>query len=226
MEIRAVVFDAYGTLFDINSAVLEASLSIGLQGQALSNLWRRRQLEFTWLWSLMGKYEDFWSLTRAALDSVLQELGVERDAPKLERLMQAYWEPRLFPDVMPALDALPRLPLVILSNGSPEMLQSAVRYNHLESRFAQIISADRVKIYKPSPQVYVLATDSVGLSAEDILFISSNWWDAWGAKAFGYTVCCCNRSERQMGFSRSAPDLVVARLDHIADSIAVRTLLT
>jgi 2-haloacid dehalogenase len=81
---------------------------------------------------------------------------------------------------------------------------------------------DRVKIYKPSPQAYWLATDSVGLSAEDILFVSSNWWDAWGAKSFGYTVCCCNRSDRQMGFSRSAPDLVVARLDHIADSIAVQ----
>jgi 2-haloacid dehalogenase len=215
MQIRAVVFDAYGTLFDTNSAVLEASRSLGLQGQALPNLWRQRQLEFTWLWSLMGKYEEFWSLTRAALDSVLQELGVERDGPKVERLMQAYWAPQVFPDVIPALDALGRLPLVILSNGSPEMLQSAVRYNHLESRFAQIISADRVKIYKPSPQVYALATDSVGLSAEDILFVSSNWWDAWGAKAFGYTVCSCNRSDRQMGFSRSAPDLVVARLDHI-----------
>jgi 2-haloacid dehalogenase len=215
MQIRAIVFDAYGTLFDTNSAVLEASRSLGLQGQAFSNLWRQRQLEFTWLWSLMGKYEEFWSLTRVALDSVLQELGVERDGPKVERLMQAYWAPQVFPDVIPALDALGRLPLVILSNGSPEMLQSAVRYNHLESRFAQIISADRVKIYKPSPQVYALATDSVGLSAEDILFVSSNWWDAWGAKAFGYTVCCCNRSDRQMGFSRSAPDLVVARLDHI-----------
>jgi 2-haloacid dehalogenase len=222
MQIRAVAFDAYGTLFDANSSVLEASLSIGLQDQAFSNLWRQRQLEFTWLWSLMGKYEDFWSLTRAALDSVLHELGAERDEPKLERLMQAYWKPQVFPDVMPALDALPRLPLVILSNGSPEMLQSAVRYNHLESRFAQIISADLVKVYKPSPQVYALATDSVGLSAEDILFVSSNWWDAWGAKAFGYTVCCCNRSDSQMSFSRFAPDLVVARLDHIADSIAVQ----
>ena len=216
------MFDAYGTLFDTNSAVLEASLPLGLQGQAFSNLWRQRQLEFSWLWSVMGKYEDFWSLTRAALDSVLQELGVERDQSKLERLMQAYWEPQVFPDVMPALDALARLPLVILSNGSPEMLQSAVRYNHLESRFAQIISADRVKVYKPSPQVYALATDAVGLSAEEILFVSSNWWDAWGAKAFGYTVCCCNRSDRQMGFSRSAPDLVVTRLDYIADSIAVQ----
>ncbi len=221
MQIRAVAFDAYGTLFDIHSSVLEASLSIGLQGQAVSNLWRQRQLEFTWLWSLMCKYEDFWSLTRAALESVLQELDVAIDEPKLQRLMRAYWEPQVFPDVMPALDALPRVPLVILSNGSPEMLQSAVRSNHLESRFAQIISADRVKIYKPSPQVYALATDSLGLSAEDILFVSSNWWDAQGAKAFGYTVCCCNRSDRQMGSSRSAPDLVVGRLDHIADSLAV-----
>jgi 2-haloacid dehalogenase len=225
MQIRAVVFDAYGTLFDANSAVVEASLSTGLQGQAFANLWRQRQLEFTWLCSLMGNYEDFWSLTRAALDSVLQELGVERDGPELERLMQAYWEPPVFPDVMPALDALPQLPLVILSNGSPEMLQSALRRNHLESRFAQIISADRVKMYKPSPRVYALAADSVGLSAENILFVSSNWWDAWGAKEFGYTVCRCNRSERQMGFSPSVPDLVVARLDRIADSIAVRSIL-
>jgi 2-haloalkanoic acid dehalogenase type II len=126
MQIRAVAFDAYGTAFDADSAVLEASLSVGQRGHAFSNLWRQRQLEFTWPWSLMGKYEDFWSLTRAALDSVLHELGVERDEPKLERLMQAYREPQVFPDVMPASDALPQLPLVILSNGSPEMLQSAV----------------------------------------------------------------------------------------------------
>ena len=222
MPIRAVAFDAYGTLFDAHSAVLEASRSMGLDGQAFSNLWRQRQLEFTWLCSLMGRYEDFRSLTRAALDSVLQEFRIERDQSRLERLMQAYGEPQVFPDVLPALDALSRLPLVILSNGSPEMLQAAVGCNHLESRFTQILSADHLKIYKPSPQVYALATDSLGLSAEEILFVSSNWWDAWGAKAFGYKVCCCNRSGKPMGSLRLAPDLVVASLDQIADSIAVQ----
>ena len=218
------MFDAYGTLFDPHSAVLEASRSLGLElgldGQALSDLWRQRQLEFTWLGSLMGRYEDLWSLTRAALDSVLQQLRVERDESSLERLMRAYWEPPAFPDVLPALDALSRLPLVILSNGSAEMLHSAVHCNHLESRFAQVISVDRVKLYKPSPQVYALATGSLGLSAEEILFVSSNWWDAWGAKAFGYTVCCCNRPGKAMALARLAPDLVVAGLDQIADAIA------
>jgi 2-haloacid dehalogenase len=219
MKVKAIAFDAYGTLFDINTCVIQASEPLGLEGQAISTRWRQRQLEFTWLSSLMGKYEDFWSLTRAALQCALGELGVEIDESGLNALLEAYRTPGVFTDVMPMLDSTGGLPLVILSNGTPGMLQSAVRHNDLESRFQEIISVDRVKTYKPSPQVYALGPEALKLPAAEILFISSNWWDAWGAKTFGYTVCWCNRSGAKTQFPHFAPDFTVAGLDQVTPSI-------
>jgi len=130
--------------------------------------------------------------------------------------MEPYLFPSAFPDVRPALEALKGSPLAILSNGSPRMLESAVRHNGLESYFIEIISADRVKTYKPSPQVYALGTETLKLPAGEILFVSSNSWDAAGAKAFGYRVCWCNRSMTEMEYLGCAPDLVVPQLDQVA----------
>jgi len=113
------------------------------------------------------------------------------------------------------LESLKGLRLAILSDGSPQMLESAVRHNVLESLFAEIISVDRVRAYKPSPHVYALGTEILRLPAPEILFVSSNWWDAGGAKAFGYKVCWCNRSKTEMEFLDGAPDLTVTRLDQI-----------
>ncbi len=164
----------------------------------------------------MQRYEDFWDVTDAALRSSLRQLQIEASEVQIRGLMQAFLSPATFPDVRPPLDTLAhRGPLAILSNGSPKMLDSAVHENDLSSYFAEIISVDRVKTYKPSPLVYALACEVLSLAPREILFISSNSWDAAGAKAFGFQVCWCNRSKgymEQMGF---AADLTVVQLDQI-----------
>jgi 2-haloacid dehalogenase len=212
---RAFIFDAYGTLFDVHAVVQSDGVGITGDLPALAQLWRRKQLEYTWLRALMERYEDFRHVTEAALRAAVQELSLEATEQQLERLMQAYFSPAAFEDARPALEALHRSPLAILSNGTPEMLDSAVRHNGLESYFSAIISVERVKTYKPSPRVYALGPEILNLPAEEILFVSSNLWDAAGAKAFGYQVCWCNRLGAEMGDLAFAPDYVVRRLDQM-----------
>jgi 2-haloacid dehalogenase len=216
MRPRAFVFDAYGTLFDIHSVVLGAANHIPGDLQALSRLWRQKQLEYTWLRALMERYQDFWEVTEAALRSAARQLEVGVTTSQLDGLMQAYLSPPAFPDARRALQALQDVPLAILSNGSPKMLASAVEHNGMQSYFAEVISVDRVKTYKPSPRVYSLAPEILRLPASEILFVSSNWWDAAGAKAFGYKVCWCNRNNEQASQLGFPADLTVAGLDQIA----------
>jgi 2-haloacid dehalogenase len=218
MKPRAVVFDAYGTLFDVHTVVTHGR-DIDGDIRALSVLWRQRQLEYTWLRSLMDRYEDFWSIREAALRSASRQLRIAIDDEGLDRLMKAYLFPTAFEDVKPVLKSLKAVPLVILSNGSLEMLESAVRHNGFESFFTELISVDRARIYKPSPRAYSLGTESLRLAASDILFVSSNSWDGSGAKAYGYTVCWCNRQNQEGEFLEGKLDLTVTRLDHIADLI-------
>ena len=131
--------------------------------QAPSALWRQKQLEYTWLRSLMERYEDFWDVTEAALRAAVTQLKIQASAAKLHGIMRAYLRPSAFPDVTEALDALRGAPLAILSNGSPKMLYSAVDHNGLTSYFAEVISVDRLKTYKPSPKVYGLAHQVPGV---------------------------------------------------------------
>jgi 2-haloacid dehalogenase len=212
---RAFLFDAYGTLFDVHSVVLRAGAGITGDLEGLSQLWRQKQLEFTWLRALMDRYQDFWQITEAALRTALAQLHTEASESQVRRLLDGYLAPSVFPDARAALDALGDFPRAILSNGTPLMLEAAVRNNGLESHFSSIISVDPVKTYKPSPKVYQLGPQILGLQAEEILFVSSNAWDAAGAKAFGYSVCWCNRSGLQMERLGFAPDLVVTSLDQI-----------
>jgi 2-haloacid dehalogenase len=218
MNPRAFVFDAYGTLFDVHSVVVQAA---NLPGdlQALSALWRQKQLEYTWLRSLMERYQDFWDVTEAALHAAVTQLKIQASDAELHGLMQAYLRPSAFPDVREALDALQGAPLAILSNGSPKMLASAVQHNSLTPYFAEIISVDRVRTYKPSPRVYALAPEVLGFPPEEILFVSSNSWDVAGAKAFGYKVCWCNRSQGHMEHLGFSADLTISRLDQIPDCL-------
>jgi 2-haloacid dehalogenase len=186
---QAIIFDAYGTLFDVHSVIRNSAAGVSGDLEALSQLWRQKQLEYTWLRALMDRYEDFWYITQDALRSAVQQLSIGATDQQLESLMQAYLVPPAFPEVTVSLEAVKGLPLAILSNGSPAMLESAVRYNLVESYFSEIISVDRVKTYKPSPRVYELGSKTLNLPAAEILFVSSNLWDAAGAKAFGYPVC-------------------------------------
>jgi 2-haloacid dehalogenase len=200
---KAFLFDAYGTLFDVHSVVRCGGANLVGDLPALSQLWRQRQIEFTWLRALMERYEDFWHITEAALRSAVRELSIPATDEQIQRLMAAYLCPPVFADARSALEALKGSPLAILSNGSPKMLDAAVRGNGLESYFTEIISVDRVKTYKPSPRVYALGPQLLNVSVEEILFVSSNLWDAAGAKAFGYPVCWCDRSGTEMRASSS-----------------------
>jgi len=212
---RAFLFDAYGTLFDVHSVLLRAGTGLTGDLEALSQLWRQKQLEFTWLHALMERYRDFAYITEAALRTALEQLHINATERQIAQLLDAYLSPASFPDSKPALDALRDFPCAILSNGTPAMLQAAVHTNGFDACFAHLISVDQVKTYKPSPKVYQLGPDTLKLPAAEILFVSSNAWDAAGAKAFGYSVCWCNRTGRAMDQLGFAPDLVISSLDQI-----------
>ena len=191
MTIRGYVFDAYGTLFDVHS-IVDAGAAITPEPAALSLLWRQKQLEYTWLRSLMGRYEDFWAITEAALRYAVRRLDIAAGEAQIQALMNAYLRLACFPDVR---DALARLaaPRAILSNGAPKMLEAAVRSSGLAPLLDHVISVDRVRIYKPAAAVYALGPETLGIQADELLFVSSNAWDVAGAKAFGYRVAWCNR---------------------------------
>jgi 2-haloacid dehalogenase len=214
---RAILFDAYGTLFDIHSVVVRAGTGIAGDLDALSQLWRQKQLEFTWLRTLMDRYQDFEKITEDALRTAIEQLHLAATEAQVRKLLDAYLTPAVFPDAKAALEALRDFPRAILSNGSPKMLEAAVRSNGLESYFSGVISVDQVKTYKPSPRVYQLGPEALHTPAQEILFVSSNAWDAAGAKAFGYSVCWCNRSGRPMDRLGFAPDFIVSSLDQLSD---------
>ena len=212
--IRGYVFDAYGTLFDVHS-VVEAGREITSDPAALSTTWRQKQLEYTWLRALMGTYADFWVVTEAALRYSIRRLGLAATEAQVRRLMDAYLSLACFPEVQAALGRLAGRPRAVLSNGSPGMLAAAVTASALTALLEHVISVDRVKTYKPSPLVYALGPQILGIAAGELLFVSSNGWDVAGAKSFGYQVAWCNRTgapEEALGVS---PDLVVGSLDKL-----------
>ncbi len=214
-DIRALVFDAYGTLFDVHS-VVSACREVTPDPEALSREWRTKQLEYTWLCALMGRYRDFWEVTGAALRFALRRLEVKATPAQIERLMSAYLTLHPFPEVAETLRGLhPRYPLAILSNGSPQMLQSVVQSSGLEPYLQHVLSVDIVETYKPSPSVYALAPRKLGLAKERVLFVSSNSFDVIGAKAYGFQVVWCNRAKGPLDELGVAPDASVAGLDEI-----------
>ena len=209
------MFDAYGTLFDVHSIVLHGDHGLKGDLQALSGLWRRKQLESTWLLALMERYENFWKVSGDALRASVRELRIEATEVQLQQLMDGYLSPSPFPEVKSALESLDWIPKAILSNGTPGMLKSAVAHSGMTSGFAHIISVDQVRTYKPSPRVYALGPEILQIPVAEILFVSSNGWDAAGAKAYGYQVCRCDRSGAEVDSIGFAPDFTVNGLDQI-----------
>lgn len=193
MPIKAVVFDAYGTLYDTHSVAAAAEESFPGHGELITQLWRIKQLEYSWLRSLMGRYENFADITRDALAYALRVLGLSADADVIDRLMAKYLALDLYPEAAEALAALKTCRRAILSNGSPSSLQALVRNSGLDKVFDAIISVDAVKIYKPSPRTYALIEPALGVGPADVLFVSSNPWDVCGAKAFGLNVAWIER---------------------------------
>jgi len=193
--IRACVFDAYGTLFDVASAAAACRDVLGDDAARLSALWRDKQLQYTWLRAVQGRHADFWQVTGDALDFTMEGLG--RTDPALrERLMRLYLTLAPFPEVVETLRDLRArgLGTAILSNGSPAMLAAAVESAGLQNLLDAVLSVEEVGIYKPHPSVYQLAVDRLGVPAYAIAFMSSNGWDAYGASAFGMRVIWCNRT--------------------------------
>src|SRR5262249_11678764 len=190
--------------------------SVTSDPHALSTLWRQKQLEYTWLRSLMGRYEDFWAVTEQALRFALRRLSIAASESQVSALLDAYLTLACFPDVRSALERLEGHPLGILSNGSPRMLDRAVQSSSLHGTLRHVLSVDSVKVYKPSPRVYELGPRAFGVPAGEMLFVSSNAWDVAGAKSFGYRVCWCNRNRAPMELLGVTPDFEVDRLDRIA----------
>lgn len=215
--IKAMVFDAYGTLFDVHSVIALCNELFPEQGPALSHLWRAKQLEYTWLLSLMARYEDFWRVTEKALRFACQALKLPYDEAQQAQLLEAYLRLEPYPEVHQALTALARYPLAILSNGSPAMLEPLVSNAGLQGTFAHVISVDELKIYKPSPQVYQLAVDKLGLEAPAIGFVSSNSFDIIGATAFGFRTFWVNRAANPLDELGVLPTMTISKLTDLVE---------
>ncbi len=211
--IRACVFDAYGTLFDYASAASRCHEVPQTLREKLNLLWREKQLHYTWLRALQGRHADFWQVTGDALDFALETAGID-DAALRERLMSQYLRLEAFPEVPQVLQRLKAagLKTAILSNGSPEMLEAAVRHAKLDSLLDAVLSVEAVGVYKPHPKVYQLAVDRLGLEPRAIAFQSSNAWDAWAASAFGLRVVWCNRYGQRAERLPGQPDREIASL--------------
>lgn len=209
---KALVFDAYGTLFDVHSVIQACEREFPGQGAALSRDWRAKQLEYTWLRSLMARYEDFWGVTGAALEFSCRARGLVLAPETKARLMDEYLRLAPFPEVRDALAALAGRKLLILSNGSTRMLSAVVENAGLTGVFAHVLSVDAVKIYKPSPAVYQLAATRTKLERGAIGFVSSNCWDVCGAAAFGFETFWINRSGAPPEVLGFAPKAVLASL--------------
>jgi len=191
---RACVFDAYGTLFDLTSAARRCADGLGPNAEAVGTLWRTRQVEYSWLRSLMGAHADFWQVTGEALDYALAVHGIA-DPGLRARLMEAFLHIEAYPDALAVLQALKRAgrPAAILSNGSPRMLSAAVQSAGLGPFLDHVVSIEEAGTYKPHPRVYELMVRRLDLDAEHICFISSNGWDAAGAAHFGFKAVWANR---------------------------------
>jgi 2-haloacid dehalogenase len=223
-ELSALVFDAYGTIFDVHSVGRLAESIFPGKGAALSSIWRTKQLEYTWLRTIMGRYEDFNRVTRSSLEWSLESLGLEADEDQKRALMDEYRKLLPFPEVRPALEKLAESkPLAILSNGYPEMLDAVVDHSGLRALFrGGVLSVHAAKRFKPDPAVYRLAEEKLGVTRTMIGFVSSNGWDAAGAKSFGLKVFWVNRSAQPVERLGVRPDLTVRNLAELAEQLTAK----
>ncbi|MDA1099040.1 MAG: haloacid dehalogenase type II [Proteobacteria bacterium] len=220
--IDACVFDAYGTLFDVNAAAQHCAAELGDKWQPLAELWRGRQLQYTWLRSLMGTYADFWQVTGEALDFAMDSLELN-DSVLRERLMELYLRLDTYPEVGNVLRQLQAggMKTAILSNGSPKMLQAAVDNAGIGGALDAVISADEIRIYKTAPAVYQLAVDHLDIAPSRICFQSSNAWDAHAASNFGFRVVWVNRFAQTRERLPGNPDVMLDSLEALPALVGV-----
>ncbi len=222
--IRALVFDAYGTLFDVHSVATTCERLFPGGGAVLSQAWRIKQLEYTWLRNSMQCHVDFNQVTQDALRVVCETLALSYTDAALDELNHAYRTLQPFADAQTALTTLnaieSRPKLAILSNGAPDMLSAVVKHSSFDKLLDEVLSVEEVGVFKPDPSVYQFAVDRLGIAKNEIGFVSSNGWDAAGAKAFGFNVLWINRSGAPVERLGVTPDYVVKSLDEIAAILA------
>ncbi len=220
-RIQAIAFDAYGTLFDVYSVGTLAEQHFPGKGEALTALWRLKQIEYTQLRTLGERYEPFWEITQDALVFAANKLGLSMPEAVRAQLLNQYACLSPFPENAGALKALKAMdmPTVVLSNGTPQMLQVAVKSAGLAESFDHLLSVDTVRRYKPHPAAYGLGTAVLGHPAREILFVSSNGWDVAGAAWFGYTTFWINRGGQPQEELDVSPDAVGNRLTDVVEFV-------
>ena len=224
--VQACVFDAYGTLFDFASAARRCRDMLGDSFEKLTALWREKQLQYTWLRAAQGRHADFWQVTGDALDFSLETLMLDQRGLR-DRLMELYLTLDTFPEVQGVLKDLKAagLKTAILSNGTPAMLESAVKNARIDSLLDAVLSVEEVGVYKPDPRVYQLAVDQLGIPASQISFQSSNAWDAYAASSFGMKVVWCNRYRQRKERLPGNPDQEIETLAELPKIVgAVRQM--
>ena len=214
---KAIVFDAYGTLFDVNSAAEKCKDKIGAKWETFANYWRTTQLEYTWLRSLMKKHKDFWQITEDSLDKSM--LTFKIDKSMRNELLNLYKELSTFPEVKSVLEELKKksIKLAILSNGTPSLLSNLVKNSNLENLFDDVFSIEEVKIYKPDPKVYDIPINKYKVKKEEITFLSANTWDVSGGGNYGYNAIWVNRSNNVFDKLDYTPKYEVKNLKELLD---------
>jgi 2-haloacid dehalogenase len=215
-QTKAVVFDAYGTLFDVHSAVGRHMAQVGPDAARFSETWRTKQLEYSWVLSLAGRYEPFWTLTERALDYALARFP-DIDRSLKPQLLEAYRTLDAYPEVQATLRALRSrgLRTGILSNGDPGMLNAAVGSAQLAQDLDAILSVDAARVFKTSPRTYALVLQAFSVDADEVVFVSSNRWDIAGAAAFGFTPVWVNRLGLPDEYEELAPGAIISSLDKL-----------
>jgi 2-haloacid dehalogenase len=216
--VHAFAFDAYGTLFDVHAAITRHRGAAGLEADRFSEIWRTKQLEYAWMLSAAGHYQDFWTLTERALDYALARVPSVDKALRAS-LLEAYVKLDAFPDARTALAALKAkgLQTAILSNGNPTMLSGAVTAAGIGADLDAVLSVDAIRIYKPRRAVYALVTDAFGVTPAEVAFVSSNRWDVMGATSFGFRCVWVNRAGLPEEYPEFAPVRVVRDLASLAE---------
>ena len=214
---KVIVFDAYGTLFDVNSAAEKCKDKIGDQWETFANYWRTTQLEYTWLRSLMKKHKDFWQITEDSLDKSM--LTFKIDKSMRNELLNLYKELSTFPEVKSVLEELKKksIKLAILSNGTPSLLSNLVKNSNLENLFDDVFSIEEVKIYKPDPKVYDIPINKYKVKKEEITFLSANTWDVSGGGNYGYNAIWVNRSNNVFDKLDYTPKYEIKNLKELLD---------
>ncbi|MCV0348831.1 MAG: haloacid dehalogenase type II [Nitratireductor sp.] len=214
MRHAAYVFDAYGTLFDVHAAVRRHAGEIGPEGQRFSELWRAKQLEYSWVFTLMGEYTDFWTMTERALDFAFARIP-SVDRRLRQDLLDAYWQLDCYEEVPAVLKALKAggARLAVLSNGSPAKLESAIRSSALDTVLDEVFSVETVRRFKTDQSVYEMVTNAWRIYPQNVSFQSSNRWDVAGAQHFGFRTVWLNRTDQPDEYEEFPPDLILPSLD-------------